>query len=65
MCIRDRREGEEVHLIDQWRHLGTARGEAELHALLDSPMPDFDRDSYRILHKAVERMVPLAPLPAA
>ena len=59
------REGEEVHLIDQWRHLGTARGEAELHALLDSPMPDFDRDSYRILHKAVERMVPLAPLPAA
>jgi hypothetical protein len=36
-----------------------------LHALLDSSLPDFDRDSYRILQKAVERMVPLVPAPAA
>jgi DNA polymerase-3 subunit epsilon len=59
------REGDEVHLIDQWRHIGTARCEADLHALLDSSLPDFDRDSYRILQKAVERMVPLVPAPAA
>lgn len=59
------REGKEVHLIDQWRHIGTARCEADLHALLDSPLPDFDRDSYRILQKAVERMVPLVSVPAA
>ena len=57
------REGDEVHLIDQWRHLGTARCEADLHALLDGPMPGFDRDSYRILRDAAGRMVPLASAP--
>jgi DNA polymerase-3 subunit epsilon len=56
------REGDEVHLIDHWRHLGTARSEADLHALLDAPAPAFDRDSYRILAKSVERMSPLAPI---
>ncbi|MDA8258802.1 MAG: exonuclease domain-containing protein [Betaproteobacteria bacterium] len=54
------REGDELHLIDRWRHLGTARGEADLPDLLDAPVPDFDRDAYRILLKAVARMVPLA-----
>ena len=54
------REGDEVHLIDHWRHLGTAQSEADLHALLDTPAPAFDRDSYRILVKALERMTPLA-----
>jgi DNA polymerase-3 subunit epsilon len=57
------REGEEVHLIDHWRHLGTAKSELDLHALLDTPAPDFDRDSYRILLKAVARMTPLAVRP--
>ena len=54
------REGDEVHLIDHWRHLGTARCEADLHALLDTEPPAFDRDSYRILVKALDRMTPLA-----
>jgi DNA polymerase-3 subunit epsilon len=54
------REGEEVHLIDHWRHLGTAQSEADLHQLLDVPPPAFDRDTYRILHKALDRMTPLA-----
>jgi DNA polymerase-3 subunit epsilon len=54
------REGDEVHLIDHWRHLGTARNEADLHALLDGPAPAFERDSYRILVKALARMTPLA-----
>jgi DNA polymerase-3 subunit epsilon len=57
------REGDEVHLIDHWRHLGTARSESDLHALLDAHAPDFDRDSYRILLKAVARMTPLAAAP--
>ncbi len=50
------REGDEVHLIDHWRHLGTAHSEADLHVLLDTPPPAFDRDSYRILVKAADRM---------
>ena len=54
------REGDEVHLIDHWRHLGTACCEADLHALLDTEPPTFDRDSYRILQKALDRMTPLA-----
>jgi DNA polymerase-3 subunit epsilon len=54
------REGDEVHLIDHWRHLGTAHDAADLHALLDTEPPAFDRDSYRILVKALDRMTPLA-----
>jgi DNA polymerase-3 subunit epsilon len=54
------REGDDVHLIDHWRHLGTAQSEADLHDLLETPAPAFDRDSYRILLKALARMMPLA-----
>ena len=57
------REGDEVHLIDHWRHLGTARSEADLHELLETTPPAFDRDTYRILVKAVDGMVPLAAKP--
>ena len=55
------REGDETHLIDGWRYLGTCRTDAELHALLDTGRPHFDRDTYRILAKHVARMTPLAP----
>jgi DNA polymerase-3 subunit epsilon len=58
------REGDEAHLIDHWRHLGTARSEADLYDLLETPPPSFDRDTYRILVKAVDRMTPLAAKPA-
>ena len=54
------REGNDVLLFDQWRHLGTVRDDAEFHALLENPLPPFDRDTYRILLGAVERMSPLA-----
>ena len=54
------REGDELHLVDHWRHLGTAHSEADLYALLETAPPAFDRDSYRILLKALDRMTPLA-----
>ncbi|MDK9704496.1 MAG: exonuclease domain-containing protein [Sulfuritalea sp.] len=57
------REGDEVHLVDHWRHLGTARSEADLYDLLEAAPPAFDRDTYRILVKAVDRMTPLAAKP--
>lgn len=50
------REGEEAHLIDGWRYLGTARSDEEIHELLESGKPHFDRDTYRILAKHVNRM---------
>ena len=57
------REGDEVHLFDHWRHLGTARCEADLYGLLETPAPVFDRDCYRILVKAVGHMTLLALKP--
>ena len=56
------REGDDVHLIDAWRYLGTARSESELHALGDHRPPPFDRDAYKLLAKYVSKMVPLAGL---
>ena len=41
---------EEVHVIDDWRHLGTARSEAEIHELLEAGRRgNFDRDTYKLL----------------
>ena len=54
------REGDEAHLVDHWRHLGTVRVGAELDSLLEMQAPAFDRDVYRILLKALGRMTPLA-----
>ena len=54
------REGEEAHLIDGWRYLGSARSEDDIHALLDAGQPSFDRDTYKILARHVGKMVPLA-----
>ncbi|HEX6736486.1 MAG TPA: exonuclease domain-containing protein [Azonexus sp.] len=53
------REGDEVHLIDGWRYLGTARSDDELQALCDAPQPPFERDIYKILAKLVGRLTPL------
>lgn len=55
------REGDEVHLIEGWRYLGSATSDEELHALLDSPRPPFDRDIYKILTKYVGKMTALPP----
>ena len=54
------REGDEAHLIDAWRYLGTARSDEELPALLAADRPPFDRDTYRILAKHVAKMIPLS-----
>jgi len=40
---------EEMHLIDNWRYLGTAANEAEVYDLLAQAPPPFDRDIYKLL----------------
>ncbi|MDH4189879.1 MAG: exonuclease domain-containing protein [Betaproteobacteria bacterium] len=60
----------ELHVIDQWRHLGTVRSEAELGELLhDAAIAPFDLDQYQIiarqLRKTGARVVDLAPLARA
>ena len=53
------REGDEAHLIEGWRYLGTAKSDEELAELLDNGRPQFDRDTFKILTKYVGRMEPL------
>lgn len=50
------REGDEAHLVDGWRYLGTARSDDALHQLLAAERPPFDREIYRILAKYLGRM---------
>ena len=46
---------EEAHVVDRWRHLGTARDEAEAFALARTRrLPDFDPDIYKLLRKWFE-----------
>jgi DNA polymerase-3 subunit epsilon len=42
-----------MHVIDQWRYLGTAINEDELYELADSGEGEFDLDIYKILKKAL------------
>jgi DNA polymerase-3 subunit epsilon len=59
------REGDEAHVIEGWRYLGTAKSDQDVHQLLDTGRPQFDRDTYRILAKHVARMQPLAAIRGA
>jgi DNA polymerase-3 subunit epsilon len=61
-CIRD---GEEAHLVEGWRYLGTARSDAELWELLESPRPAFDGDIYKILARVANRLAGLGPRASA
>lgn len=46
----------DIHIFDQWCHLGTAGGEDELWEILSdlAPLP-FDLDSYKILVRFLEK----------
>jgi DNA polymerase-3 subunit epsilon len=52
-------EGDALHLIDAWCYLGTARTAGDVEAVLAEGRPQFDRDTYRILVKHLDRMQPL------
>jgi DNA polymerase-3 subunit epsilon len=47
---------EEIHLFDQWRHLGTAANEDELLGLLAEQISlPFDLDGYKILTRFLDK----------
>ena len=48
------READELHVIDHWCYLGTARSDDEVEALLQQGRPVFDRDTYMTLVKALK-----------
>ncbi len=56
-CLK---EGDEVLVVDHWCYLGTAKSEGELWDLLENGRPQFDRDTYRILAKVANKLIPLA-----
>jgi DNA polymerase-3 subunit epsilon len=43
------REQTEVHVVDRWCYIGTARSEAEVGELLQARRRRFDYDHYRVL----------------
>ncbi len=51
--------GVQIHVIDRWHHLGTARDEEEVQALLHADRDAaFDADSYRIIGRALKNLRP-------
>jgi DNA polymerase-3 subunit epsilon len=57
------REGEELHLLDAWRYLGSAKSEPEVWRVLEQPPGPFDADIYKLLRKSLAKadVVPLPP----
>lgn len=53
------RELSTLHLVDQWRYLGTAETPDALPALLAAPRPGFDADIYAILSKHAGQLAAL------
>lgn len=50
---------EDVHLVDNWRYLGSARCEADIHALLaqagQAGQAEFDRDTYKLIQSQLAK----------
>jgi DNA polymerase-3 subunit epsilon len=52
-------EGSVLHVVDRWRHLGTATTDAEVEDLVArAAATAFDPDSYRIIVRCLERLAP-------
>jgi DNA polymerase-3 subunit epsilon len=53
------REEGDLHVIDHWCYLGTARSNEEIQDLLRQGRPAFDRDTYMTLVKALKKIKPV------
>lgn len=52
------REGQDMHVVDHWRYLGTAKDEEGVSEVLSNPWPDFDADLYKLLAASLRRAKP-------
>ncbi len=52
------RERSDLHVVDQWQFLGTARNENEVHELLETRRREFDQRIYGLLNRALSRLPP-------
>jgi hypothetical protein len=49
-------ERSDIHVVDRWQFLGTARSESELYELLESRPPHFDKRLQVLLNRTLSRM---------
>jgi hypothetical protein len=52
------RERSDIHVIDRWRFLGTARNDADVHELLQTRLRGFEKRMYLILRAALRAAAP-------
>lgn len=52
------RERSEIHIVDRWQFLGTARCESDVHAVLETRPAAFDPRLHRLLTRALPRLPP-------
>ena len=64
------RERSDLHVLDDWRYVGTAQVEHEIHQLMQTRAQYFDRDTFTFLAKTLRRLpqkrilrLPPRPLP--
>ncbi|HEV2007523.1 MAG TPA: hypothetical protein VGQ88_02245, partial [Burkholderiales bacterium] len=50
------RERADLHIIDDWRYLGTANCEADVYSVLQTRPPDFDEEIFALLAKRLPRL---------
>ena len=50
------RERSDLHVLDDWRYVGTAHGEHELHQVMETRAPYFDQDTFAYLTKTLRRL---------
>jgi DNA polymerase III subunit epsilon len=50
------RERSEIHIVDRWRFLGTARCESDVHAVLETRPAALDPRLHRLLTRALPRL---------
>ena len=52
------KEGDEMHVVDQWCYLGTTKHEGDVHDLLQNGQSEFDMDTYQLLKKSLKTFPP-------
>jgi DNA polymerase-3 subunit epsilon len=52
------RERSDMHIVDEWEFLGTARNEGEVHELLAARREGFDRSVYKLLARELRALAP-------
>jgi len=50
------RERSDVHVVDQWQFLGTARSDSDLHRILECRPDEFDPRTYRVLRRTLAHL---------